>query len=139
MNHHAPQARFEPDLEPLEVLLAKPRGFCAGVIRAVEIVERALEIHGAPVYVRHEIVHNTHVVEQLRARGAIFVSEVDEIPEGAVTVFSAHGVSRTVESMAADRSLDVIDAIKGVRTGNKGFHQDVPVDDVILEKATIVE
>ncbi|MCZ8374788.1 MAG: 4-hydroxy-3-methylbut-2-enyl diphosphate reductase [Beijerinckiaceae bacterium] len=110
MNHHAPQRRFEPELAPLEVLLAKPRGFCAGVIRAVEIVERALEIHGAPVYVRHEIVHNTHVVEQLRARGAIFVSEVDEIPEGAITVFSAHGVSRKVESMAAERGLDVIDA-----------------------------
>ncbi|WP_284178882.1 4-hydroxy-3-methylbut-2-enyl diphosphate reductase [Rhabdaerophilum sp. SD176] len=110
MNRHAPQRHFEPDLAPLEVLLAKPRGFCAGVIRAVEIVERALEIHGAPVYVRHEIVHNTHVVEQLRARGAVFVSEVDEIPEGAITVFSAHGVSRRVESMAAERGLDVIDA-----------------------------
>lgn len=118
MNGHAlkmpcPTARAfrqEQALPPLEVLLAKPRGFCAGVIRAVEIVERALEMHGPPVYVRHEIVHNTHVVEQLRARGAVFVSEVDEIPEGAVTVFSAHGVSRQVESMAAGRSLDVIDA-----------------------------
>jgi len=126
----AVQARFEPDLKPLEVLLARPRGFCAGVIRAVEIVERALEIHGAPVYVRHEIVHNTHVVEQLRARGAIFVSEVDEIPEGAITVFSAHGVSRKVESLAADRSLDVIDAtcplvikvhVQGRRHAEQGF------------------
>ncbi|MFY8112753.1 MAG: 4-hydroxy-3-methylbut-2-enyl diphosphate reductase [Rhabdaerophilum sp.] len=130
MNRHAPKARFEPDLAPLEILLAKPRGFCAGVIRAVEIVERALEIHGAPVYVRHEIVHNTHVVEQLRARGAIFVSEVDEIPEGAVTVFSAHGVSRKVESMAAGRSLDVIDAtcplvvkvhVQGRRHAEQGY------------------
>jgi len=95
---------------PLTVLLAKPRGFCAGVIRAVEIVERALARYGAPVYVRHEIVHNTHVVEELRAKGAIFVSEVDEIPNGAITIFSAHGVSRKVESMAEGRGLDVIDA-----------------------------
>ena len=95
----------------LQVLLAKPRGFCAGVVRAIDIVERALAQHGAPVYVRHEIVHNTYVVEQLRAKGAIFVSEVDEIPEGAVTVFSAHGVSRGVEQMAQTRQLDVIDAI----------------------------
>lgn len=94
----------------LRVLLAKPRGFCAGVERAIEIVERALEIHGAPVYVRHEIVHNHHVVEELRARGAIFVNEVDEIPAGAVTVFSAHGVSRAVEDDAAQRGLDIIDA-----------------------------
>ncbi|MCZ8187410.1 MAG: 4-hydroxy-3-methylbut-2-enyl diphosphate reductase [Beijerinckiaceae bacterium] len=130
MNRQTAQRRFEPDLAPLEVLLARPRGFCAGVIRAVEIVERALEIHGAPVYVRHEIVHNTHVVEQLRTRGAIFVSEVDEIPEGAITVFSAHGVSRKVETMAADRSLDVIDAtcplvvkvhVQGRRHAEQGY------------------
>ncbi|MCA3634386.1 MAG: 4-hydroxy-3-methylbut-2-enyl diphosphate reductase, partial [Methylobacterium sp.] len=94
----------------MEIFLANPRGFCAGVVRAIEIVERALEIHGAPVYVRHEIVHNTHVVEQLREKGAVFVSEVDEIPEGAVTIFSAHGVSRTVERAADERHLDVIDA-----------------------------
>jgi 4-hydroxy-3-methylbut-2-enyl diphosphate reductase len=99
-----------PDTNILRVVLAKPRGFCAGVERAIEIVERALEVHGAPVYVRHEIVHNHHVVEELRARGAIFVNEVDEIPNGAVTVFSAHGVSRKVESDAAGHSLDIIDA-----------------------------
>jgi 4-hydroxy-3-methylbut-2-enyl diphosphate reductase len=95
---------------PLTVLLAKPRGFCAGVVRAVEIVERALAQAGAPVYVRHEIVHNTHVVEGLRAQGAVFVGEVDQIPEGATTIFSAHGVSRTVEAAASARGLDVIDA-----------------------------
>jgi 4-hydroxy-3-methylbut-2-en-1-yl diphosphate reductase len=94
----------------LRVILAKPRGFCAGVERAVEIVERALDIHGAPVYVRHEIVHNKHVVERLRQRGAVFVEEVDEIPRGAVTIFSAHGVAKSVETHARARSLDVIDA-----------------------------
>ncbi|KQU54904.1 4-hydroxy-3-methylbut-2-enyl diphosphate reductase [Bosea sp. Leaf344] len=97
-------------LRPLTVLLAKPRGFCAGVVRAVEIVERAVARHGAPVYVRHEIVHNTHVVEGLRERGAVFVGEVDQIPRGATTIFSAHGVSRSVEAAAAARGLDVIDA-----------------------------
>ena len=78
----------------VKVVLAQPRGFCAGVERAIDIVERALEKYGAPVYVRHEIVHNKYVVETLRERGAIFVEEVDEIPTGAVTVFSAHGVQR---------------------------------------------
>ena len=97
-------------LAPLTVLHAKPRGFCAGVIRAIDVVERAIDIHGAPVYVRHEIVHNTHVVDQLRERGAVFVGEVDQIPLGAVTVFSAHGVSRDVEKAASARKLDVIDA-----------------------------
>jgi 4-hydroxy-3-methylbut-2-en-1-yl diphosphate reductase len=97
-------------LPPLTVLLAKPRGFCAGVVRAIDVVERAIDMHGAPVYVRHEIVHNTHVVDQLRERGAVFVGEVDQIPLGAVTVFSAHGVSRDVESAASARKLDVIDA-----------------------------
>jgi 4-hydroxy-3-methylbut-2-en-1-yl diphosphate reductase len=94
----------------LRVLLAQPRGFCAGVERAIEIVERALARYGPPVYVRHEIVHNRRVVETLRAKGARFVEEIDEIPEGAVTVFSAHGVSEAVESGAADRGLSVIDA-----------------------------
>ena len=94
----------------LQVILAQPRGFCAGVVRAVDIVERALEIHGAPVYVRHEIVHNRHVVESLRAKGARFVEEVDDIPEGAVTVFSAHGVARKVVNDAGVRGLQVIDA-----------------------------
>ncbi len=97
-------------LEPLRVVLAKPRGFCAGVERAIEIVERALEKFGAPVYVRHEIVHNKHVVESLKHRGAVFVEEVDEIPEGAITVFSAHGVSKRVEGDAKLRTLEVIDA-----------------------------
>ncbi|MCW6537502.1 MULTISPECIES: 4-hydroxy-3-methylbut-2-enyl diphosphate reductase [Sphingomonas] len=95
---------------PLNVLLASPRGFCAGVIRAIDIVERALELYGAPVYVRHEIVHNRRVVERLRAMGAIFVEELDEIPAGAPTVFSAHGVARSVEEAAAARDLPVLDA-----------------------------
>ncbi len=103
-------AAIHADRPPLAVLLAAPRGFCAGVVRAVDIVDRALDQYGAPVYVRHEIVHNMHVVERLKARGAIFVSEVDQIPEGAVTVFSAHGVSRGVEDAASARGLDVIDA-----------------------------
>jgi 4-hydroxy-3-methylbut-2-enyl diphosphate reductase len=94
----------------MRILLAEPRGFCAGVVRAIEIVERALEIHGAPVYVRHEIVHNRHVVEELRAKGAVFVSELDEVPAGALTIFSAHGVSRAVEQDATARGLDVLDA-----------------------------
>ncbi|MCB0923796.1 MAG: 4-hydroxy-3-methylbut-2-enyl diphosphate reductase [Mycobacterium sp.] len=92
------------------VLLAEPRGYCAGVDRAVETVERALEKHGAPVYVRHEIVHNKHVVDTLAARGAVFVSETDEVPEGAIVVFSAHGVAPTVHQTAAERNLKVIDA-----------------------------
>ena len=94
----------------IEIVLAQPRGFCAGVERAIEIVERALVKYGAPVYVRHEIVHNRHVVEDLRRRGAIFVDEVDEIPPGAMTVFSAHGVAQRVEEVARQRSLPVIDA-----------------------------
>ncbi len=96
---------------PEKLLLAAPRGYCAGVDRAVQTVERALELHGAPVYVRKEIVHNKHVVEQLRARGAVFVEELDDsIPEGAVTVFSAHGVSPAVHADAATRGLQTIDA-----------------------------
>lgn len=94
----------------IRIILAKPRGFCAGVERAIEIVERALEKYGAPVYVRHEIVHNRHVVDSLRAKGAIFVDEVSEIPDGATTVFSAHGVSEAVENEATARGLPVIDA-----------------------------
>jgi 4-hydroxy-3-methylbut-2-enyl diphosphate reductase len=92
------------------VLLAEPRGYCAGVDRAVETVERALDKHGAPVYVRKEIVHNRHVVDTLTERGAIFVEETDEVPEGAVVVFSAHGVSPMVHESAAARSLHTIDA-----------------------------
>jgi 4-hydroxy-3-methylbut-2-enyl diphosphate reductase len=92
------------------VLLAEPRGYCAGVDRAVETVERALEKHGAPVYVRHEIVHNRHVVDTLAKAGAVFVEETDEVPEGAIVVFSAHGVAPTVHATAAERKLQVIDA-----------------------------
>src|SRR6478735_5945398 len=94
----------------MRIILAQPRGFCAGVVRAVDIVERALERYGQPVYVRHEIVHNRRVVESLEAKGARFVKELDEVPSGAVTVFSAHGVSRAVEEDAAGRRLPVLDA-----------------------------
>jgi len=97
-------------LRGMRIILAQPRGFCAGVVRAVEIVERAIERHGAPVYVRHEIVHNRRVVERLEAKGARFVEELDQIPAGAVTVFSAHGVARSVEAAAAARGLPVLDA-----------------------------
>jgi 4-hydroxy-3-methylbut-2-enyl diphosphate reductase len=96
--------------QSFDVVLAQPRGFCAGVVRAIEIVQRALEIHGAPVYVFHEIVHNGHVVADLRARGAVFVDDLDSVPRGAVTVFSAHGVSRAVMAQAARRALEVVDA-----------------------------
>jgi 4-hydroxy-3-methylbut-2-en-1-yl diphosphate reductase len=95
---------------PKRVLLAKPRGYCAGVDRAVVTVEKALETYGPPVYVRKEIVHNRHVVETLEARGAIFVDETDDVPEGALVVFSAHGVSPQVHSQAAERNLRTIDA-----------------------------
>ncbi|MGZ2746336.1 MULTISPECIES: 4-hydroxy-3-methylbut-2-enyl diphosphate reductase [unclassified Burkholderia] len=94
----------------MRVILAQPRGFCAGVVRAIEIVDRALQQHGAPVYVRHEIVHNRHVVENLRNKGARFVEELDEVPHGAVAIFSAHGVAQTVERDAEARGLDVLDA-----------------------------
>lgn len=94
----------------MQVILAQPRGFCAGVERAIAIVEMALEKYGRPVYVRHEIVHNPHVVERLRQKGAVFVEETDEIPEGAVSIFSAHGVSEAVEQAANERGLDVLDA-----------------------------
>ncbi len=93
-----------------EVLLAEPRGFCAGVDRAIEIVERALEKFGRPIYVRHEIVHNTHVVNDLRARGAIFIEELDEVPPGATLVFSAHGVSQAIQREAERRGFRIFDA-----------------------------
>jgi 4-hydroxy-3-methylbut-2-en-1-yl diphosphate reductase len=96
--------------EALKIILAEPRGFCAGVDRAIEIVERALDLYGAPVYVRHEIVHNRWVVDDLRKKGVIFVQEVDEIPDGAITVFSAHGISEKVENSAKLRDLPIIDA-----------------------------
>ncbi|MFC7736965.1 4-hydroxy-3-methylbut-2-enyl diphosphate reductase [Roseomonas sp. GCM10028921] len=94
----------------MRVLLAQPRGFCAGVVRAIDIVERSLARFGAPVYVRHEIVHNAHVVETLKRKGAVFVEELSEIPDGAVTIFSAHGVARSVVEEAAARNLPVLDA-----------------------------
>ena len=94
----------------MRVILAQPRGFCAGVVRAIDIVEKALEKYGEPVYVRHEIVHNKHVVDMLKKKGARFVEELDEVPEGAVTIFSAHGVSQSVVKTAAARGLPVLDA-----------------------------
>lgn len=114
----------------MKVYLAKPRGFCAGVDRAIDVVEIALDIYGPPVYVRHEIVHNDHVVSELRNKGAIFLDDVTEIPEGAVTIFSAHGVSPAVREQAAGRNLKVIDAtcplvtkvhLEAVRYAKKGY------------------
>ena len=97
-------------IEPFTIRLANPRGFCAGVDRAIAIVERALDQFGAPIYVRHEVVHNKHVVETLTQRGAVFVEEIDEIPAGSTCIFSAHGVSKTVEKAAEDKGLHVFDA-----------------------------
>ena len=94
----------------MEILMANPRGFCAGVDRAIEIVERALELFGAPIYVRHEVVHNKYVVDGLRDKGAIFVDELHEVPDDSTVIFSAHGVSRAVESEAESRQLQVFDA-----------------------------
>jgi 4-hydroxy-3-methylbut-2-enyl diphosphate reductase len=94
----------------MDILLANPRGFCAGVERAIEIVERALELHGAPIYVRHEIVHNKYVVDDLRGKGAVFVEELAEVPAGSTVIFSAHGVSRAVRGEAEARGLRVFDA-----------------------------
>ncbi|HEY1559977.1 MAG TPA: 4-hydroxy-3-methylbut-2-enyl diphosphate reductase [Caulobacteraceae bacterium] len=94
----------------MRVILAQPRGFCAGVVRAIEIVERALEKYQEPVYVRHEIVHNRHVVDSLKAKGAVFIEEIDQAPDGAHIVFSAHGVARSVVEAAAGRGLPVLDA-----------------------------
>ncbi len=114
----------------MKVYLAKPRGFCAGVDRAIDVVEIALDVYGPPVYVRHEIVHNDHVVNQLRDKGAVFLDDVTEIPEGSVTIFSAHGVSPAVRSQAAERNLKVIDAtcplvtkvhLEAIRYAKKGY------------------
>ena len=114
----------------MEVLLANPRGFCAGVDRAIEIVERALAMLGPPVYVRHEVVHNRFVVDGLRAKGAVFVEDLDDVPDGAVVIFSAHGVSRAVRDSAARRGLTVLDAtcplvtkvhLEVARNGRRGF------------------
>src|ERR1700675_5117036 len=94
----------------MKVILAQPRGFCAGVVRAIEIVDRALQKFGPPVYVRHEIVHNKHVVESLKAKGARFVEDLSEVPDGAITIFSAHGVAKEIEHEATLRGLPVLNA-----------------------------
>ena len=108
-----------------KVLLAAPRGYCAGVDRAVVAVEKALDLYGAPVYVRKEIVHNRYVVDTLAARGAVFVSETDEVPEGATVVFSAHGVAPSVHEEAAERNLRTIDATCPL--GHEGAQRGPPV------------
>ena len=113
----------------MRVVLAEPRGFCAGVVRAIDIVEKSIERFGAPVYVRHEIVHNKHVVDELKSKGAVFVDELSEIPDGATTIFSAHGVARSVFDEAAARKLPILDAtcplvskvhVQGQRYGAQG-------------------
>ena len=91
----------------MKILLANPRGFCAGVDRAIDIVERAIELFGAPIYVRHEVVHNRFVVDDLKDKGAVFVEELSEVPDGATVIFSAHGVSRAIQAEAASRDLKV--------------------------------
>ncbi len=118
----------------LRVILAQPRGFCAGVERAIEIVERALNKYGPPIYVRHEIVHNRHVVENLRTRGAVFVDELDQVPPGAMTVFSAHGVARRVEELARNRALPVIDATCPLvaKVHNEGRRYAAQGRDIVL-------
>jgi 4-hydroxy-3-methylbut-2-enyl diphosphate reductase len=122
------------NLPPIQIFLANPRGFCAGVERAVEIVERAILKYGAPVYVRHEIVHNKYVVDNLRAKGAIFIEEISEIPDGAVTIFSAHGVSEKVENESRYKTLKVIDAtcplVKKVHLQAQKFEKEG--DNIIL-------
>jgi 4-hydroxy-3-methylbut-2-enyl diphosphate reductase len=110
MNAPFPETPGADEKRPLTVLIAAPRGFCAGVDRAIEIVERAIERYGAPVYVRHEIVHNRYVVDSLRAKGAIFVEELDEVPEGVPVVFSAHGVPKSVPAEAKRRQMIYVDA-----------------------------
>ena len=129
-DHAATFLQDEIEAADLTVFLANPRGFCAGVERAITIVERALIKFGSPVYVRHEIVHNKRVVEELRDKGAVFVEELDAVPSGAVTIFSAHGVSRLVEDDAQNRTLKVIDAtcplvskvhIEGRRYADQGY------------------
>jgi 4-hydroxy-3-methylbut-2-enyl diphosphate reductase len=115
----------------MKVYLAKPRGFCAGVDRAIDVVEIALDIYGPPVYVRHEIVHNDHVCNELRKKGAVFVDEIESIPAGSVTVFSAHGVSPAIKEQAKSRELKIIDAtcplvtkvhLEAIRYAKRGYH-----------------
>lgn len=110
MNAPFPSPAQAGSLQPLRLLIAAPRGFCAGVDRAIEIVERAIEIYGAPVYVRHEIVHNKFVVDSLKAKGAVFVEELDEVPDGVPVIFSAHGVPKAVPAAATARGLEWLDA-----------------------------
>ncbi|VWX46951.1 4-hydroxy-3-methylbut-2-enyl diphosphate reductase [Novosphingobium sp. 9U] len=110
MNAPFPAPMTSADLAPLHLLIAAPRGFCAGVDRAIEIVERAIQRYGAPVYVRHEIVHNKFVVDSLKAKGAVFVEEIDEVPDGVPVIFSAHGVPKAVPAEATARGLDWLDA-----------------------------
>src|SRR5262245_38836990 len=110
MNAPFPNRTDAAALPPLTLLIAAPRGFCAGVDRAIEIVEKAIERYGAPVYVRHEIVHNRYVVDGLKAKGAVFVEELDEVPDGVPVVFSAHGVPKAVPAEATGRGLDWLDA-----------------------------
>jgi 4-hydroxy-3-methylbut-2-enyl diphosphate reductase len=110
MNAPFPSEKTLATNEPLRLLIAAPRGFCAGVDRAIEIVERALEIYGAPVYVRHEIVHNKYVVDNLKAKGAVFVESVDQVPDGVPVIFSAHGVPKSVPAKATARGLEWLDA-----------------------------
>lgn len=115
----------------MKVYLAKPRGFCAGVDRAIDVVEIALDIYGPPIYVRHEIVHNDHVCNELRKKGAVFVDEIETIPAGSVTVFSAHGVSPAIKEQAKSRELKIIDAtcplvtkvhLEAIRYAKRGYH-----------------
>src|SRR3954467_9800977 len=101
---------LNPDKPLLKVLLCSPRGFCAGVVRAIDTVERALELYGAPIYVRHEIVHNRHVVEELREKGVVFVEDLNEVPDDGIAILSAHGVSRAVMEEGGRRKLQLIDA-----------------------------
>ncbi len=122
----------------MEILLANPRGFCAGVDRAIGIVERALELYGAPVHVRHEVVHNKYVVETLREKGAIFVDELDEVPDDAIVIFSAHGVAKAVREEAARRNLRVFDAICPLVTKvhmEVGHYQDEGRECVLIGHA----
>src|SRR5437764_7506012 len=126
-----PLKPFAANLGPdKKIFLLKPRGFCAGVVRAIDVVKIALDLYGPPVYVRKEIVHNKHVVEELREAGAVFVEELDEVPAGGRAIFSAHGVAPSVRHEAKDRSLDIIDAtcplvtkvhLEAVRFARDGF------------------